>query len=218
MAFLGTHSSLVASHVVTSGTYSQPQPETPSVCKMSSNSDYASGSLIEGWEVLVKHYGDVPEVEVELFFQSVLPPVKPGTIDNVAACLKNNGQLSINHAPVWTAFANCPSNSQPVENKVFCALSDIYQAMINTCEGQGYNRAKALELILSPNHTILSAQSNTSCPDGYLALGNQPSSNWNDVVVACEFKKKARPCDLSDVCTKCFTHTGGKSDLFWPFT
>ena len=173
---------------------------------------YRIGALNDKRGVLDDFAPSIPELDVDTFIASLLPPLPDGVnIEEIVEELIGSNDLVMLPTAkrfYWSAFPTDPANSGSTENKTFAALINVYNAVMKDVPANLQANKAISKLVSNPDRVPYSQRTHRTRPDAYMIL-NESSVNseheyyyWEDVAVTMEFKKSNSDNDRSDVgCT-----------------
>lgn len=187
--------------------------DTPAIAKQGSSAAVVYGDLDAKRNGAIYDSGpSVPSVELDLFFQYLLPPL-PARIkqnfDKIVTLLTDGSEEL---APAyqeqrWVAFSVNPSHSESRETEVFEALVDIAVAVEKAASL--YSTEFVCTFSNNPNSVPESTWRNCMTrPDGHFLLRTPtlpPTSDtsakpsWLDIAATGEYKKKKALHSINDV-------------------
>ncbi|KAJ3768090.1 hypothetical protein FB446DRAFT_295570 [Lentinula raphanica] len=166
----------------TSFSYRPNASHTPAKPKASLSSNFRNAPGVEEKrQVIVKlDVPDmIPEVPVEDFFHSILPPLprtsKADLVGEVIAKLEENETIKNNR---WAAFREDPREHSEREPQAFQGLTDIWKNVISAAKEVDGSLEQTLGLVVSGHVYIHSDQSRLCQPDAFneLCSKTQPTT------------------------------------------
>ena len=188
-------------------THQQNVKDTPAVVRSAHSSNYWDGTLGEKRMSILRDLGyAIPEEDLNIFFDFLLPPLKGFNIDAIMSSLR--ADRTITHGR-WAKFPTAPAKGKS-ENDVFYGLEEIFNKIAEHAHSQRTGTEPTCVLRLLPNRVPVSERASTTKPDGYFVLkqADNPSSEsdtvvyrWYDIAVTCEFKLRDTIIARDDVST-----------------
>ncbi|KAJ3753782.1 hypothetical protein EV360DRAFT_87460 [Lentinula raphanica] len=166
----------------TSFSYRPNAAHTPAKPKASLSSNFRNASGVEEKrQVIVKLDVPemIPEVPVEDFFHSILPPLprssKGDLVEEVIAKLEENDTIKNNR---WAAFREDPREHSEKEPQAFQGLTHIWNAVISAAKEVDGSLEQTLGLVVNGHAYIHSDQVQLCQPDAFneLCSKTQPTT------------------------------------------
>ncbi|KAF5355586.1 hypothetical protein D9757_012819 [Collybiopsis confluens] len=140
----------------------------------------------------------VPEVEVEWFFENVLPdPIEGFDVGAVVEELRKSGMIT---ASGWEAFPNNPKDDSRHENMVYGQLNSVFDAVIKATNSLYPGHTQQFSLVMLPNRPPSSERTSRTEPDATFLPTNiardlnidkkKAPYSWYDLANPAEFKKE----------------------------
>ena len=187
---------------------------TPARPHSTGSHDFHSGILETVRQENLKDVGrSIPEVDVGLFLEHLLPPLKDGVnINSVVSFLMDQGiVIPDTHGGKLRDFATDPVNQDDREDNVFASLGPIFDATIRGAISSGCTAEQTVVLALVPSIAPKSLRGNTNRPDAFFILKEAEDKAkharreeekkrwWYDIALSAEFKKGTSVDDRNDV-------------------
>ncbi|KAF5370176.1 hypothetical protein D9757_010613 [Collybiopsis confluens] len=140
----------------------------------------------------------VPEVEVEWFFENVLPsPIPDFNVKVVAQELRKSKMIT---ASGWNAFSGNPKDDSRHENKVYGQLTSVFDAVMEATKSLYPVHTQHFALVMLPNRPPSSDRTSRTEPDATFLPTNiasdlkadekEASYSWYNIANPAEFKKE----------------------------
>ncbi|KAF5390001.1 hypothetical protein D9757_003900 [Collybiopsis confluens] len=137
---------------------------TPHRLRLTDSATFRTGTLEQKRTVLIQDLDEmVPEVEVEWFFENILPdPIEGFDVGAVVLELRKSGTIT---ASGWEAFPNNPKDDPRHEDRVFSQLNSVFDAVIETTNSLYPGHTQQFSLVTLPNRPPSSERTSRTEPD-----------------------------------------------------
>lgn len=179
-----------------------PAKETPYKSRTTDLLIFREGQLGDKRDAVIEDLGNmVPEVDLDWFFENLLPPMPKG-IDTatVVEQLRKSGVVTENG---WAGFSLNPQDERRHEDVVFAQLQPIFKAISDTVQELDPSLQQTFTLLLQPTKYPTSERACTSKPDNcWVAIEdverikNDPGRfyTWYNIAGPAEDKKLPESC------------------------
>ncbi|KAF5392138.1 hypothetical protein D9757_003221 [Collybiopsis confluens] len=171
--------------------------ETPLKIRTTDSPQFRGGTLDQKRQIVIEDLKSmVPEVEVNWFFEHVLPkPIEGFNVEKVVKRLKRDGMIT---KKGWKNFAMEPKKQKDIEDVVYSSLQPIFGGVVAATKAEYPNATQKFTLIMRPNHTPFSERASTSRPDASVVpvevaerfkSDEKAPYTWYDISGTAQFKK-----------------------------
>ncbi|KAI5117127.1 hypothetical protein M0805_007974, partial [Coniferiporia weirii] len=180
--------------------------DTPARARSVDHHSYRNGSLNERRTAIVGDLGQsIPEVDLEFFFDNILPPLRNGLeVDQIVASLKSGGIIEGGR---WKWFSIDPCKEAVPEPLAFQHVGDIFNSIIKAANEKSHGHEQMFTLRMTPNSAPVSERASRAKPDGYMILkeaedkfgtNKKARRSWYDLALALEAKKSETDTNKRD--------------------
>ncbi|KAJ3851160.1 hypothetical protein EV368DRAFT_65983 [Lentinula lateritia] len=141
-----------------------PAKETPYKSRTTDLPIFREGQLDDKRDAVIEDLGNmVPEVDLDWFFENLLPPMPKGVdTATVVEQLRKSGVITENG---WAGFSLNPQDERRHEDVVFAQLQPIFEAISDTVQELYPSLQQTFTLLLQPTKYPTSERACTSKPD-----------------------------------------------------